>query len=78
MSDRKRSADARGVKEGQIFRHACQGDAPRDEGVKIDVLYARDDIYGERESIVSPYPRRCPRRRGASAESDPEVLSRVP
>jgi len=22
--------------------------APRDEGVKIDVLYARDDIYGER------------------------------
>lgn len=56
---------------------ACQ-DGPRDEGVKIDVLYARDDIYGERESIVSPYPRRCSRRRDASAESDPEVLSRVP
>jgi len=57
----------------------------RDEGVKIDVLYARDDIYGERErerereeSIVSPYPRRCSRRRDVSTESDPEVLSRVP
>jgi len=23
-------------------------DASRDEGVKIDVLYARDDTYGER------------------------------
>jgi len=46
-------------------------------GCEIDVSYARDDIYGEDRSYLL-YPRRRSRRRDASAESDPEVLSRVP
>jgi len=46
-------------------------------GCEIDVSYARDDIYGEDRSYLL-YPRRRSRPSFASAESDPEVLSRVP
>lgn len=47
---------------------------------KIDVLYTRDDIYGERESIVSPsvFETMLAEEGRERRESDSEVLSRVP